>query len=924
MKRWSELKETFWGLVDREAAEQARELALLASTDPELYWQVEALLAADARGESLQPILESAPPFSPGSPTSLGPFEITGVLGTGGMGEVYRARDSRLQREVAIKVLPAVFAADRERLLRFEREARLLASLNHPHIAQVYGLEEYDSRRVLVMELVEGPTLAELIATHPDAPIALPTVLSIASQTADGLAAAHEKGIIHRDLKPANIALTSAGTVKILDFGVAKSTASEAAATGTLTAIDAGVMVGTPAYMSPEQARGHGIDKRADIWAFGCVLYELLTGRPPFSGQTAPDTIAALLTRAPDMTLLPDDTPPALRSLVRHCLEKEPEHRLRTIVDARIAIEGVSREAAERHAVQLPDPRAPAPSAVAGGRPWLWAGAAAAALVLAVAGYFAMTMDRRERPQSEREASVAVPPGPPVIVSPFENRTGDPALDPVGQLAADAIAQELPLLDFVQRSRQATAPGRASRRGTVTGAYYMDGANLRIQASLAESGGTMLYSIEPAIGPRSDPGSVVDLVRQRMLGAIVTHLDPFYIPGRFTRPPLYRAYREYLAGMDLFGSDNTGAMGHLQRAIELDPDFFSARETLASVYYNTGDRVRMRETIQQILPMRDRLSPVERLRLDWLIHASEDRHLDALRVLRESQKLDPENLVTAYLISIFAHRVNRQQEALDALAKVNDEFWDTLPIGWWRYGLMASANHLLGRHEEELRIARLARELFPSSFGARRDETFALAALGRLDELDRAIDDGLALGTPDVSPASLLLAAAVELRAHDHPDESIRVAARAVAWSRGRPAAQQASEDGRWTLARALYVAEQWPEARQLVGELMTVQPENREYRGLAGSIEARLGDHALALKHSAALAELPGESDGTVPLLRARIAAVLEDREHAMDFLRDAFAEDLLYGFGQLHRDKDLQLLRGFPPFDELMRPKG
>jgi serine/threonine protein kinase/tetratricopeptide (TPR) repeat protein len=921
VNRWSELKETFWSLIDRDAAERAGELAAGASADPALYRQVEALLVADADGDLLQLIVESAPPFFPNPPTSFGPFDITGVLGVGGMGEVYRARDSRLQREVAIKVLPAAFAADRERLVRFEREAQLLASLNHPHIAQVHGLEDYEGRRVLVMELVEGPTLAERIATFPDAPIALSTALSIAAQIADGLAAAHQKGIIHRDLKPANIGLTSAGTVKILDFGVAKSTVIKTMAPATITAIDAGVILGTPAYMSPEQARAFPIDKRTDIWSFGCVLYELLCGRSPFADKSGPDTIAALLTRAPDMNALPANVPPALRSLLRHCLEKEPEHRLANIEEARITIEGLSRQPADAFAAQL-SRTDNSQFAVSTRRRWPFAGSAAVILALSIAGYFAVTTLPWLEQSPEHAATVAVPAESPVTVSPFENRTGDAALDPVGRLVADAIAQEVPLLDFVQRSRQVTAPGQASRRGMVTGAYYIDSANLRIQASLVEPGGTILYSIEPAIGPRTDPGTVVELVRQRMLGAIVTYLDPFYVPGRFTRPPQYRAYREYLAGMDLFGSDNIGAKKHFERAIELDPDFFSARETLASVYYNTGNRVQMRETIQQMRSMRDRLSPVERLRLDWLIHASEDRHFDALRTLRESQKLDPDNLVTAFLTAVFAVRVHRPQEALDALAKVNDEFWDTLPIGWWRYSLMTEANHRLGRHEEELRIARLAKNLYPSSGLARGDEASALAALARFDDLHRAIDEGLVLATTNGSHEQFLLRTSSELLAHGHRDEAMRVAVRAVAWCRGRPPAEQASEDNRWALAQALYLSEQWAEAQQTVGELTTRQRKNVAYRGFAGSVAARLGDRDLALKHSAALVGLPAGSDGTVPLLRARISAILGDRQQAVAFVRDALAEG--NGFGSLHRDRDLQLLRGFAPYEELLRPKG
>jgi serine/threonine protein kinase len=218
------------------------------------------------------------------------------------MGEVYRARDSRLGREVAIKVLPAAVANDPERLARFEREARVLASLNHPHIAQVYGLEGSAGTPALVMELVEGPTLAQLVSRNADSPMPLATVLTIGRQIADGLDAAHEKGIIHRDLKPGNIALTPQGDVKILDFGVAKTIHD--AATTAAVATDAGAMLGTPAYMSPEQARGLAIDKRTDIWAFGCVLYELLTGRRPFAGTTASDSIAAVLEHEPDLTIV--------------------------------------------------------------------------------------------------------------------------------------------------------------------------------------------------------------------------------------------------------------------------------------------------------------------------------------------------------------------------------------------------------------------------------------------------------------------------------------------------------------------------------------------------------------------------------------------------------------------------------------------
>ena len=344
MTRWAKLKEAFWAAVDAGPSEHARCVAALAAVDPELAGQLEALLAADARGESLEQIFDpGSDPDSSDRPLRIGAFEVTGVLGVGGMGEVYRARDVRLNREVAIKVLPAAVTDNPERLKRFEREAQVLASLNHPNIAQLYGLDESGSTPALVMELVEGPTLDAVIGQGSDAPLALPRAFEIARQIADGLKAAHEKDIIHCDLKPGNIALTKKGDVKILDFGVAKTleraSPLDAAPQGSVD-VDDGV-IGTPAYMSPEQARGSTLDQRTDIWAFGCLLYELLTRRQPFAGLTASDSLAAVLEHKPDMAILPPDTPAAVRSLLQQCLEKDPSRRLGDIADARRVMDDV-------------------------------------------------------------------------------------------------------------------------------------------------------------------------------------------------------------------------------------------------------------------------------------------------------------------------------------------------------------------------------------------------------------------------------------------------------------------------------------------------------------------------------------------------------------------------------------------------------
>ncbi len=270
-------------------------------------------------------------------------YNVTEKLGAGGMGEVYRATDTKLNRDVALKVLPEVFANDAQRMARFSREAQVLASLNHPNIASIYGLEESGGVRCLVLELVEGPTLAERIAAGP---LRTEEALNIARQIAEALEAAHEKGIIHRDLKPANVKVTPEGTVKVLDFGLAKALEDDPSSidisespTLSVAATQAGVILGTAAYMSPEQARGQAVDKRADIWAFGVVLYEMLTGKRTFQGETISDTLAAVLRADVDWVALPADTPASIRRLLRRCLTRDRKQRLQAIGEARIAIE---------------------------------------------------------------------------------------------------------------------------------------------------------------------------------------------------------------------------------------------------------------------------------------------------------------------------------------------------------------------------------------------------------------------------------------------------------------------------------------------------------------------------------------------------------------------------------------------------------
>ena len=355
--------------------------------------------------------------------TRLGVYEVTVQIGEGGMGQVFQATDTKLKRQVAIKILPPSVAADHDRLARFQREAEVLASLNHPNIAGIYGLEESGGITALVMELVEGEDLSERIARGA---IPLDEALPVAKQIADALEAAHERGIIHRDLKPANIKVRSDGTVKVLDFGLAKAMEPAAGAspsasmspTLSIHATQAGMILGTAAYMSPEQARGKAVDKRADIWAFGTVLFEMLTGQRAFPGEDLTDTLAAVVKLDPKWDAVGAAVPARVRQVLRMCLQKDPRQRAQAIGDVRLALEGAFETAAPQTT----------PATMTPLRRLAWWAATAALAVLAIVGWW---RPRPEASSSAANVAFTIAPGAGGLA-----RVGDihatPAISPDG------------------------------------------------------------------------------------------------------------------------------------------------------------------------------------------------------------------------------------------------------------------------------------------------------------------------------------------------------------------------------------------------------------------------------------------------------------------------------------------------------------
>ena len=861
----------------------------------------------------------------------LGAYEILSSLGAGGMGEVHRARDTRLDREVAIKVLPEEFFRDRERRDRFEREAKLLAAVNHPNIAAIFSFEEVAGRYLLVQELLEGETLREILR---EGSVPARKAAEHGAQIADGLAAAHGKGIVHRDLKPENLFVTKDGRVKILDFGLAKQTAIASAIESNspteAKATAPGAVLGTVGYLSPEQVRGFPADARTDLFAFGCVLYEMLSGKRAFKRETAAETMTAVLREDPPALAVS----PELSALVFRCLEKKPEMRFQSAQDLAFALLSLTSTPGPLPAGKPITKRRPALS-------WLAAGAAAFLLVAVVIGWL------RARGPSPAPPSAALNPKR-ILVLPFENATGDPSLDRLGRMAADWISQGLLQTEKVEVVTPGVGPGAglatspedlktlAVRNGAgtaVSGTYYTSGKDLEFQARMTDAvSGKLLFAQERVRGPREEPMQAVDRVRQRIMGAVITRFDLPDVVAVLQKPPLYEAYIEYLAGYELVGFDNPKCLEHLKRAVELDPDFLVARIRLAALYMMVGDETRSDALFESLRQSTEKMTAAERNLLDLLQSVVEGKILEAYRAARHLNALVPRDVVALWQHARYALWSNRPRECLEVLAglrggwdgMLSERFGRFRQVSWY-VTTAAQAHHLLGEHEQELAVARMGLERFPDLLPMYRDVAVALATLGRLEEMNGVLDTSLGV-RPErgLSPAGVLIDTAEELRVHGRADESRKVAVRAVDWFEALPAEEAAKASRRSGRVRALCLSERWNEARAANAGFLAAFPESVDAIGFKGILAARAGDRVTVDSASATLAKVRKRASlGDATYWRACIAGHLGDKDRAVTLLREAFTQGSAL-FVECHADWRLDPLRGYPAFEELMKPKG
>jgi len=649
--------------------------------------------------------------------TRLGVYEILGPLGAGGMGEVYRARDTRLGREVAIKILPDTLSGDPDRIARFEREARLLASVNHPGIAAIYGAEESDSLSYLVLELVPGETLTEKLASGP---LPLKESLELCGQIAEALEAAHEKGIVHRDLKPSNVKVTPEGKVKVLDLGLAKAMDIKSSAentsqspTAVLDQTRPGVILGTAEFMSPEQARGRPVDKRTDIWAFGCILYEMLTGRRAFPGETLPDILAAILEREPDWKALPAATPPRVRELLSRCLEKDAARRLRDAGDARLEIEGAIEEAARGRPSPLGTLR----------RRWPVAAAALAGLAVVAAGWLAL--------RSSRAASVGLPERKQLALLPFRNPTNDANAQLTGLGFVDMVSVRLSGLPGVQVITLNAAVTAAQSEPDALEAVRRLGANLAVVPALQREATRVrityrLVAVHDGIqiAANSLTGSASDLfaLQDAMADSVAKDLRLPSAARRPMLPPGLDASQQerYLRAIGLLQRDDK--RDSVEQALQLLRGLAEERPNAGLVQAALG-----RVSLAMFTFTKER---------SWADRAA--AAADAARALDPGL---PEVYVTLGQTLLATGRAKEAVEAFrTALAANPDDFQALLGLG--------RASETAGDNAEAETATRKAAELQPSSFAACNQLGFFYYKWGRYREATETFRRALGLA-PD-------------------------------------------------------------------------------------------------------------------------------------------------------------------------------
>ncbi len=863
--------------------------------------------------------------------TTLGHYRIVEQIGAGGMGVVYRARDERLDRDVAIKVLPEAVAKNPDRLRRFEREAKAVAALSHPNILEIFDFDTEGDITYAVTELLEGQSLRQHITrTVSD----WRSAVTICAAIADGLAAAHKGEIIHRDLKPENVFLTVDDQIKILDFGLAKVHHPEAAdserseaPTGSM-ATAAGQVMGSVGYMSPEQLRGEPVDHRTDIFALGCLLHELLCGQRAFPGNSAAEVTTAILSRQPEpLRQTGCDVPVDVQPIVDRCLEKSPAKRFQNASDLSFALRSLITGSGSG---DLP----PAPGRL---RTWRWVAAAAGIVTAAVIGVVILLGDRAAK--APAGTSTGLNPNL-VAVAAFENRTARPELDNLGLVVADWLTNSLarigaidvvPIGLGVESRAGATSPQEvADATGAgivVTGAYYLEGDTLRFQANLTDATrGSLLRSLEPSVGPIDQPMTAIEPMASEVAGAVAS-LFASWDTGfdQNLRPPGFEAYREYIAGMEFFFVDNQRALEHYRRATELDPDFVAPQLMTLSMLRASARFSEARAIVGRLSDQRQRLNPFERFSLEYHIAKLDGDNQRAVLQMRRCEELAPRSAFIKFGLAFNLQACARPREALEVISAINDPGqWSGTGACSLPFIVLTDTQHVLGFYDGELESARQGVEACGNQVYFQRCRARALIGKGEINLAEEALDEGLR--APDARRMSLLLFLDIarELDAHGHPAIALNLAERGVAHAQDHLGMDEASEWQRLRYVQLLTMLGRLDEALEIMLALNEEIPDDDDVLGWLGIVATEHGDKKAAERFSTMLRDLDHPYLlGWDSFYRAGIAAHLGRSDEAMGLLREAFSRGYEWNIG-LHGSLELKPLRNHPEFEAILNPDG
>ena len=852
-----------------------------------------------------------------------GRYQIIEELGHGGMGRVYRALDKKLNEEVALKLVRPEIAADRSTLERFHNELKLARKISHPHVGRMYELMEEKGFHFITMEYVPGQDLRALI--RQTGQLTVGKAIAIGKEICEGLTEAHKQGIVHRDLKPSNIIIDRAGSTRIIDFGIARSLAVKSR-TG------AGVMIGTPEYMSPEQVEGKEVDPRSDIYSLGIILYEMLTGRVPFEGDTPFTVGVKQKSETPkNPKLLNPNIPDDLNGLILKCLEKDRSRRYPSAPDVRAELERVKKG--------LPTTERIAPERRSFTSKEITVKFQPRKIIIPALGVIAVIVaavifwPKKASNLDPKLVAVAV----------FENKTGDPKLDYIGSMAANRIMQGLaqvgkfsiapmPSADALAAESKGKDKLRALAAVTkagkiVHGDYYLQGDNIQFDAWVEDMAAKKnILALEPVSGAIADPAAALEPLRLKLMGGLAGVFDPVLRDwlSLLKEPPKLEAYREYIEGSEAFyRSEFPTAVEHFLRAAERDPSLKVALMYAAIALDNMDQYAKGQELVREVAKSRADLSSGERLFLDWHEAGYRGDSEASLRTCRQIAA-DYKTWDWTYQNGYEAIWSNCPQEAVEVLSRLDPfaEVYKTWSSAYW--GVLARAHHMLGNYKLELKDARSGRMQSPESLYMLYCEARPLAALGHMKGLQKVIEISKTLPPEGrYYPGRIMLRAGRELRTHGFKEDAVKVLNQALQWFDGRPAEEKTSIENRFAQAETLYVLGKWVEAKALFERLHGDVQDDIDYLGYLGVVSVQTGDKEEALKISKKL-----EDDkrpylfGNPTYWRSRIASLLGDKEGAVNLLRQATKEGFAYF--DIHPTEDFESLADYPPYIQLMKPKG